>query len=104
MAAMAHNRGGKIGQNVEALESTAFGDRQQTSRGQLALSATVVEADFAPLHAGAQRSFSAVVGGLNALLIEESEQPLIVLKQSRGEVADLTVGTVQMPLGQRKNP
>src|ERR1017187_9247523 len=78
MAAMAHNRGEKIGQNVEALEITAFGDRQQTSRGQLALSATVAEADFAPLHARAQRSFSAVVGGLNALPIEESEQPLIV--------------------------
>jgi len=37
---MAHNRGGKIGQNVEALQIAGFGDGQQASRGQLALSAS----------------------------------------------------------------
>jgi len=38
------------------------------------------------------RQFSVVVGGLNALVFEESEQPSIVLQQSRGEIADLAVG------------
>jgi len=48
---MASNRGGEIGQDVEALQVTGFGDRQQASRGQLAIDAAVAEADFAPVHA-----------------------------------------------------
>jgi hypothetical protein len=50
---MAHNRGGKICQNVKALEIAGFGDRQQTSGGQLAIGAAVAEADFGPLNTGA---------------------------------------------------
>ena len=39
------------------------------SRGQLARGAAVAETDFAPLYTGAQRSFSAIVGGPNAILL-----------------------------------
>ena len=94
----------EIGQNIEALKITGFGDGQQTSRGQLAGGAAIAEADFPPLHARAERSFGAVVGGLDAVLFEKSKQPLVVLVQCRGEIADLAVGRVQMPLGQSENP
>ena len=104
MAAMTGNRASEIGQGVDALQVTGFGDGQQTSRCQFTFSAAVSEADFAPLHAGAERSFSAVVGGLNALSFEEGEQSLVVFKQGSGEIPDLAVGTVQMPLGQGEDP
>src|ERR1017187_3511449 len=101
---MTGNRGGEVGQDVEALQLTGFGNSQQTSRGQLASGAAVAKGDFAPLHARAQRSFGAVVGGFNAFVFEESKQPVVMLEKSRGEIADLAVGTVQMPLGQREDP
>ena len=40
----------------------------------------------------------------HAFVFDESEQPLVVLEQSRGEIADLAVRTVQMSLGQAENP
>ena len=101
---MAPNCGREIDQNIEALKITGFGDSQQAGRGQLAVGATVAEADFAPLHPRSERPFGAVVGGLDSFVFEESEQSLIMLEQSRGEIADLAVGTVQMALGQGENP
>ena len=61
-------------------------------------------ARFCATHTRAERSFGAVVGGLNALVFKKSKQSLVVLEQSRGKIADLAVGTVQMPLGQDENP
>ena len=104
MAAMTSNRGREIGQNIQALQITGFGDGQQAGRGYLALGAAVAKADFASLHACAERSFGAVVSGLHALVIEKSKQSLVVLEQSRGKIADLAVGAAQMPLGQGENP
>ncbi len=104
MAAMADNGGREIGQDVAPLAITSFRDRQQTSRGQLALGAAVAEADFAPLDAGAERPFSAVVGRFNAFLFQEREQPLIVLEKGGGQIADLAVRAIQVPLGQFDNP
>src|ERR1022692_953041 len=103
-ASMGGDRGGEIGQNIDALKITGFGDRQQTSRGQLALGAAIAEADFSPLHSRAERSFGAIVGGFNAFLFEKGKQPLVVLEQCCREIADLAVGSVQVPLGQSENP
>jgi len=55
------------------LELTGFGNGQQASRGQLAGSTAIPEADFSPLHTGAQGSFGTVVGGLHPFLFEKSE-------------------------------
>src|SRR5580693_6608657 len=104
MAAMTSDRGREIGQNIQALQITGFGDGQQAGRGYLAIGAAVAKADFAPLHACAERSFGAVVSGLHALVIEKSKQSLVVLGQSRGKVADPSVGAAQMPLSQDENP
>src|ERR1700720_3304674 len=101
---MGGNRGGEIGQSIDTLTVTGFGDRQQTSRSQLPLDAAVAETDFPPLHRGTECPFGAVVGGLNAFLFEEGKQPLVVFEKSGGEIADLAVGTVQMPFGQSENP
>jgi hypothetical protein len=68
-------------------ELTGFGNGQQSSRGQLAGSTAIPEADFSPLHTGAQ-------GGLDTFLFEKSEQPLIMLEQSPSEIPDLAMGTI----------
>ena len=101
---MADNRCGEIGQNVEALKVAGFGDGQQARCGQFAIGAAIAEADLAPLHTGAEGTFNAVVGGLYALVFQESIEPVVVLEKSRGEIADLAVRAVQMPLRQRENP
>ena len=103
-AAMGRDRGGEIGQSIDALKITGFGDSQQTGRGQLPSGAAISETDFPPLHGRAQRSFGAVVGGLNALLFEKGKQPLVVLEQCCRQISDLTVGRVQMALSQSENP
>ena len=64
---MAGNGGRQIGQNVEALEVAGFSDGQQTRGGEFAIGATVAETDLAPLHAGAEGAFHAVVGGLYSI-------------------------------------
>ena len=104
MGAMADNRCGEIGQNIEALKVTGFGDGQQARCGQFAIDAAIAEADLAPLHAGAKGTFHAVVGGLYALVFQESEEPVVMLEKSHGQIADLAVRAVQMSLRQRENP
>src|SRR5580693_4375898 len=101
---MTRNSGSEISQDVEALKVTSFSDGQQACRGQFATGAAIAETDFAPLDARTERSFGAIVGGLDTFEFQESEQPPVVLEKSRSEIADLPVGTVQMPLGQSENP
>jgi len=98
------NRGREICQDVKTLQIAGFGDRQQSSRGQFASGTAVAEADFAPLNASAQCSFGAIVGGVNAFVLEESKQALVVLEQSHGEIADFAVVTIQVLLGQGDDP
>jgi hypothetical protein len=76
------------------LELTGFGNGQQASRGQLAGSTAIPEADFSPLHTGAQGPFGTVVGGLDTFLFQKREQPLIMLEQSPSEIPDLAMGTI----------
>src|SRR5712692_850460 len=101
---MTRNGGGEISQDVEALEIASFSNGQQARRGQFAVCTAIAEADFAPLHARTERSFGAIVGRLDTFEFQESEQPPMVLEKSRGKIADLAVGTVQIPLGQSENP
>src|ERR1700693_111628 len=103
MAAMADNRCGEIGYNVEALKVAGFGDGQQARCRQFAVGAAIAEADLAPLHAGTEGTFHTVVGGLYAFVFQESIESVVVLEKSRGEIADLAVRAVQMPLRQREN-
>ena len=93
-AAMAGNCSGEIGQDVEPLKIAGFGDGQQARRGQFAVGAAIAERDFSPLDASAERTFGAVVSGLDPWVFEESKQPLVMLEKSRGEITDLAVGTV----------
>src|SRR5438105_15785413 len=101
---MAGNGGRQIGQNVEALEVAGFSDGQQTRGGEFAIGATVAETDLAPLHAGAEGAFHAVVGGLDTFVFQEREESVAMLEQSRGEITDFTVGAVQVPLRQGESP
>src|SRR5260370_283833 len=101
---MTRNGGREISQDVEALNLTSLSDGQQACRGQFAVGAAIAEADFAPLHTRTERSFGAIVGRLDTFEFQESEQPPVVLEKSCGKIADVTVGAVQMPLGQGENP
>ena len=103
MAAVADDRSGEIGQNVEALKVAGFADGQQARGGQFATGATVAETDLAPLYASAEGAFHAVVGGLDALMFQESEESVVMLEESRGEIADLAVRAIQMPFRQGEN-
>jgi hypothetical protein len=104
MAAVTGNRGGEVCQDIEALKVTGFSDGQQASRGQLPLGAAVTEADFAPLHTGAERSFGTIIGGLDAFLFQEGKQALVAFEKSDGQIANLAMRAVQVPFGQFEDP
>jgi hypothetical protein len=97
---MIGNRGGQPRQDIKALQLAGLSDGQQTSRSEFAVGAAVAKADFAPLHAGAEHAFDAVVGRLHAVPFEKSEQSLVMLEKSCGQVAHFPVTALQMPLGQ----
>ena len=97
-ATVADNRGREVGQNVEALQVASFGDGQQSCGSQFAIGAAIAEADLTPLHTGAQGTFHTVIGGFNALLFQKGKEPVVVLEKRRGEISDLAVTAVQMPL------
>src|SRR5260370_33084724 len=88
-AAVRGNGSRKIGQRVQLLEVTSFGDGQQASRGQLAGDAAVAKADLAPLHTGSERPFAAVVGRLHTVFVQEQKEPLVVLEKGRCQIAKL---------------
>ena len=104
MAAIAGNGCREIGQSVQSLKVAGFADGQQARRGQFALGAAVAEADLAPLHTGAQGALDAVVGRLDALVLQEDEEPVVMLEKSRGQIANLAVRALQVLLRQRVNP
>src|SRR5215831_395169 len=99
MAAMTGNGCREIGQNVQSLKVAGFADGEQARRGQFALGAAVAEADLAPLHTGAQGA-----GRLDALVLQEDEEPVVMLEKSRGQIANLAVRALQVLLRQRVNP
>src|SRR5271165_979589 len=104
MAAVANNSLAQIRQDVETLQVAGFGNCQQAGRGQLAGGAAVAEANLAPLHTSAEGSFGAVVGWLDALLLQKSVQPPVVLEERRGKIPDFSVSTVQVGLCERETP
>ena len=79
MTAVCCNGNREINQDVELLQFTGSRDCQQASRCQLASGTAVPEADFSPLHTGAQRSFGTIVSRFDAFVFEKSEQPLVML-------------------------
>jgi hypothetical protein len=103
-AAVAGNRRSEIGESVHSLEITSLGDSQQASSGQLTRGTAVAEANLAPLHTRAKGPFRRVVGRLNAFFFQKYKEPLIVLEQGGGQIADLAVLAIQVPLSQLDNP
>jgi hypothetical protein len=54
--------------------------RKQISIGSMCQEPIATDEDlFAPLHARTERSFGAIVGGLDTFQIQESKQPPVVL-------------------------
>ena len=75
---MSANRGRQVHERVELLELTRAGDRQQAFDGAFAVFAARAEHDFSPLDRGSKRALGGVVGRLDALLVHEGEEMLIV--------------------------
>ena len=103
MATMTCDCGREISQYVEFLQSTASGDGQQASRGQLTGGTAISKTDLSPLHAGAQGPLSAIVSRLDPFLFEKRKQPLVVLEQSGGEIPNFAISAGQMALRQVGN-
>lgn len=63
----------EIFERVAVLANAGLPHRKKSSGGHGAGIAPVSETGFAPLHGGSQRSFRAVVGWFNSLLVDETE-------------------------------
>src|SRR5436190_22211994 len=100
---MSANRRGQIGECIELLHLTRARDRQQTGDGELAGLAAIAEHDLAPLYGRAQRTFRAVIGRLDALVMNEDEELLMVREQRGRQIAGVVVPAVKMPFAQAKN-
>jgi hypothetical protein len=104
VAAIADDRFSEILQCVAALHSAGLGDGEETGRSHLPLGTAIAKDDFAQLHGNAQGLFHAIIGGLHAGMLDESEQPAAVLEQGGGHVAHFFVITVQVLPGEGCTP
>lgn len=95
---MGGDRGGQIDERVELLELTGAGDCQQPFDGTLALVAPSAEHDFLPLNGRPEGSLGGVVGGRDAVLVHEGEEVQVVHEERVGQVADVVVGGIEIPL------
>src|SRR2546427_6139204 len=95
---MATNRGGQIDECIELLQLTGASHGEESGDGEFAVRATVAKHDLAPLHRGAQRALRRVVRRLDALLVDEREEMLMVHEQRAGQIADVVVGGIDVAL------
>ena len=84
------------------MQAAGLGNGEQAGGSMLSSRATITEADLAPLYAGSQGTFGAVIGGLDASVLQKGEQPLGMFKQRPCQVLDLAIRAVQMGLSQNK--
>src|SRR6266487_670428 len=68
---MAGDGSGQIDQDIELLKIARLSDRQKASSSQLTVGTAIAKAGFSPLHTGSERSFRAVVGGLDTFVVHK---------------------------------
>src|SRR5882724_9634872 len=95
---MAGDRAGQILKRAALMQAAGLGNGEQAGGSMLSSRATITEADLAPLYAGSQGTFGAVIGGLDASMLQKGEQLLGMFKQRPCQVLDLAIRAVQMGL------
>ena len=93
---------GQIRQGTTLLKATGLGNGEQSGGNQFPCGGAIAEGRFAPLDAGAERAFSAVIGRLDASVFEEGKEPFGMFKQCPRQVLHLPVRTIEMSFRQRK--
>src|SRR3989338_8336083 len=97
--------GGRQGcERVEVLELTGSHNRQQTFDGALTLVASRPKHDLAPLDGRSERYLGGIVRGLDALLVHEGKEVLIVHEERVGQIAHVGVRRVEIPFAEGKEP
>lgn len=77
---------------------------EQPGDGHLALLAAGAEHDLPPLDRGSERPLGRIVGRRDTFLVHEGEEMLVVHEERQGQVADVRVGRIEMPLPEGKQP
>ena len=81
---MVANSGGQIDERIELLQLARAGDREQTFHGTLAVVTSIAEHDFAPLDGCPQSALGHVIGWLDAVLVDEREEVLMMDEERPG--------------------
>jgi hypothetical protein len=84
------------------LHAARASHREQSCNCDFTLGAAASEADLAPLHGAAQRSFGDVVGRLNTFVTQEGEESVEVLQQRQSEIGDVFVAAAPIAIRQRE--
>ena len=99
---MTVNGSGQVDERIELLQLAGAGHREQPLHGALAVVTAIAEHDFAPLDGGSQRAFRDVIRRLDAVLMNEREEVLMMDEERTGEIADVTGGGIDVAFAQGK--
>ena len=91
---MLEHRLGEVGQGVTFLLNAGLGNGQQACGSESASLAAISKNDFAQLDDDAQGLFGAVVGWLDAFVIEKAKEPVGVLAECPRHVGDIAIFTI----------
>src|ERR1700683_219326 len=92
----------EIIQRSAILHAARTSHREQASNRDFTLGAAASEADLAPLYGAPPRALSDVVGRLDAVVAQESEESLKMLQQCQSKIGHVFVGAIEIAVRQRK--
>ena len=101
---MSRDGGRQVCERAQLLELTRAHDREQTLDRAFTLLAAGPKHDLPPLNCRAERSFSGIVRRLNAVLVHEGEEVLIVHEERVRQIAHVGVGRIEIPLAEGEEP
>jgi hypothetical protein len=83
------------------LHSARSSHREQTRNRDFTLDPAASEADLAPLHGAAKRSFGDVIGRLHALVSQKGEEPFKMPQKRQCEIRHVFVAAVEIAPGKQ---
>src|SRR5713226_3936853 len=99
---MTANGGGQVDERVELLHLARAGHGEQTFHGTLAVVTSIAEHDFAPLDGCSQRALRGVIRRLDAVLVDEREEVLMMDEERTGKIAHVNGGGIDVAFAQGK--
>src|SRR5450756_1535275 len=94
----------EVVESVSFLQGARLRNGEKPSGSERTGVASISETGLTPLYGDSQRPFHAVVGRLNAMLVDKTEETVEVLANRVGEIGDVTIFTIPPAFGKSSKP